>query len=348
MLEDPSFPILLEDTIVLRDTRYICLAGLVILLYDVLLTLDAEVKYVWSMLKSPHTLVSIMFIANRYGNIVLLAVLNAQFMGLWPSGRPTHQFCESFTITTNLLIFIALASINAGVPVRRAWFTLAGARQFKVAKCLAAAYGAYFVGSAGLLLYGSLMDHEHLAVHGTCVNHLPRWLNKWLFWLPSIVLNTVAFTMSIIRLHEHVKGVNASSIIRTAYGDGMLYYFISVAFDVWNILYWALGSSRYRHTLSLASTLATMTILSQRLVIRLRTSDDFDYNTDHTAGACSTDFEITTGDRPVSPLVFSEVLPKQTRAPPPCSRAWRWPASRNQARLSHISEEVEMSIRSES
>ncbi|KZT29490.1 hypothetical protein NEOLEDRAFT_1128256 [Neolentinus lepideus HHB14362 ss-1] len=333
----------LEDTIALRNTRYTCLASLVVLIYDIILTFDAELQYVWTMLKPPHTYVSIVFITNRYGNIVLLALLNAQFTGLWFLDGST--FCEAFTVITNLLILIALASINVAVPIRRAWGAWVGSHQFKTTKYLAAISTIYFVASAALLLYGSLAQRVRIVVHGTCVNLLPRWL--WAFWLPSIILNSIAFSLSFVKLHDHVKNSNASYIVRTAYSDGMLYYVISVALDTWNILYWALGTSIYRHTLSLTLTLAIMNILSQRLVVRLRASDALDCTIDHEAGSYSNELEIATGSRPVSPLVFEEVLSKQPRTAPLSTKMCRYPTSRSRARLSHISEEIEMTVRSE-
>ncbi|TCD64734.1 hypothetical protein EIP91_003690 [Steccherinum ochraceum] len=44
-------------------TRYFSAAGLAVLLYDHLLTLDVEIKYVW---RAPPSLPKIAFLFNRY------------------------------------------------------------------------------------------------------------------------------------------------------------------------------------------------------------------------------------------------------------------------------------------
>ncbi|EPQ58919.1 hypothetical protein GLOTRDRAFT_135927 [Gloeophyllum trabeum ATCC 11539] len=150
-------------------------------------------------------------------------------------------------------------------------------------------------------------------------------------------LNTTAFTLTSLKLRRHLQPLGSSYIVKTAYNDSLLCFIFSVTIDVWNILYWALSDSRYRHTLSLMLTLALTNVVSQRLVVRLRASDELDYNEDHILGTFSKELDIIA--RPASPMIFEEVPKSPTNNVRTDIYEFRRPG-----RLSHISEEVELTV----
>lgn len=96
--------------------RYVSLAGLVILLYDHLLTLDDEIRYVW---KTQWTVPKCLFLLNRYTVPTAMILHTWQLMGL-ANPPPTNTFCK---VWLPLALYLGILSIANGgfIVLLRLW-----------------------------------------------------------------------------------------------------------------------------------------------------------------------------------------------------------------------------------
>ncbi|OJA17249.1 hypothetical protein AZE42_12567, partial [Rhizopogon vesiculosus] len=70
-------------------------AGHTFLVYDYFLTLDDEISYIWN---SPWTVVKVLFLVNRYGNLVVQTYIRLEEAGLL--AHNSESFCLSFALLT--------------------------------------------------------------------------------------------------------------------------------------------------------------------------------------------------------------------------------------------------------
>ncbi|CDO69589.1 hypothetical protein BN946_scf184759.g29 [Trametes cinnabarina] len=98
-------------------TRCLSVAGYAILLYECLVTFPDEVQYIWP---TRWSAVKVIYMLNRYGNLLLIGLANAQLTGLWWSQLPS--FCFRITLVLSFFQFVSFASIHVLVLLR-AWAT---------------------------------------------------------------------------------------------------------------------------------------------------------------------------------------------------------------------------------
>lgn len=93
----------------LRDLKfsgYTCGAGMVVLLYDFILTMPEEIKYVWAS-KQRLSMVRAMYFWNRYFIPPWIIVANFNLSGL--RGPLTNQFCKVFVPSLAIVQGVSIA-----------------------------------------------------------------------------------------------------------------------------------------------------------------------------------------------------------------------------------------------
>ncbi|KAG2072387.1 hypothetical protein BDR04DRAFT_984472, partial [Suillus decipiens] len=97
--------------------------GYTVLIYDYLLTLNDEILYIWN---APWTIVKVLFLINRYGNLAGQTLVQLEEAGILAHSQFTFidlwmvQFCQRFTIVTSFIMVISSESIHILV-LTRAW-----------------------------------------------------------------------------------------------------------------------------------------------------------------------------------------------------------------------------------
>lgn len=123
-------------------TRYVSGAGLVVLLYDHLLTLDDEVRYVWS---APTTLAKVLFLVLRYMVPVFLLGQTVTRSGL-PIIPMSDLACKAWTGASVYAGWLSIGISNF-VVLLRIWTTLPRGHRL-IAWSLAFFVGVQLVGLA--------------------------------------------------------------------------------------------------------------------------------------------------------------------------------------------------------
>lgn len=90
----------------LQVSSYTCGAGMVVLLYDFILTIPEEVKYVWSG-KQRLSMVRAMYFWNRYFTVPWIIVANYHIAGL--RGPLSNQFCKVFIPSLAIVQGVSIA-----------------------------------------------------------------------------------------------------------------------------------------------------------------------------------------------------------------------------------------------
>ncbi|KAI0355316.1 hypothetical protein OH77DRAFT_1479766 [Trametes cingulata] len=282
--------------------RALNLAGYTILLYECILTFPDEVQYIWP---TRWSMVKIIYMFNRYGNITFVALADLQLLGVWWDSSPA--FCFDVTLVMSFVQLLSFALIHILVLLR-AWATWG--RQKRMLTVLGALFGVYACVSIAMLVYGLIDGGEDAfpfsSITKTCISTLPP--HAWILWVPSLILEcaTFALTMASIRqfnVHRHFR--EHSTIVQVICRDGVAYFFIALFSSSFNILVWARDSNRPLNMLSSSFTLCLMIVAGQRLVLDLRKVTDHDgLSTTRVGREIERAIEALPRSRSRSPIVF--------------------------------------------
>ncbi|KAI0682617.1 hypothetical protein C8Q76DRAFT_321864 [Earliella scabrosa] len=247
--------------------RALSLAGYAIFLYDFFAAIPDEVTYIWS---TRWSAVKVIYLLNRYGNLVFLALADLQIMGLWRSDART--FCFTSTLVLSLLQFASFASIHVLVLLR-AWAMWG--RHVKILAVLAKLFVAYAVITGSLLTWGivSTGNDAYPMSHivGTCVGYIPSY--AWAIWIPSLVLECVIFGLTMASVRQYKLNITLArqlTLIQVIFRDGVAYFIITLFSNLFNIFMWAYHADRPLNLLANTFTLCLMLVAGQRLVLDLR------------------------------------------------------------------------------
>ncbi|KAJ7339020.1 hypothetical protein DFH08DRAFT_964072 [Mycena albidolilacea] len=228
-----------------RMIRYFFLAGLAFLIYDHLLTLEAEVKFVWSAKLGPGTC---WFFAVRY--IALSANIG---VAVYYFRDLDHE--EALIETTLSIRVFAMYGLNKWILV-----------------CLLAAVGV--MGSVGLWASVTYGQHANIpAVPGVVGCHalytatVARSAGTW---EALVVCDILVFALTVRRAYiQRDSPLYAGSLIQRMATDGSMYFGIIVLANLANVLTFYLGHGLVPGFLSWFTTSLSVTLLS-RLMLNLQ------------------------------------------------------------------------------
>ncbi|KAH9899472.1 hypothetical protein C8Q73DRAFT_322722 [Cubamyces lactineus] len=291
-----------EDLFVVRSLSF---AGYIILLYECIASFPDEVKYIWP---TPWSTVKTIYLAIRYGNLVLIGLTNAQLAGIW--WIPSRTFCFRVTLGLSFMQFASFASVHVLVLLR-AWATWG--RRKNMLALLVILFFIYASASIAFLAYGIIeagYDAYPLSsITRTCIGVLPPF--AWLLWVPSLLLEcaTFALTMASIRQYKvHRCFREQPALVQIICRDAVGYFLVTLFSNIFNILVWAQDANRPLNMLSNSFTLCLMNVAAQRLVLDLRKETDFDgLSTTRVGREVERAIEALPRSRSPSPIVFVEV-----------------------------------------
>ncbi|KAI0638558.1 hypothetical protein C8Q77DRAFT_1154181 [Trametes polyzona] len=310
-----------QDLFVVRS---LTLAGYVILLCECVVTFPDEVKYIWP---TRWSMVKVIYLLNRYGNIVFLGLADAQLMGIW--WNPSPDFCFRATLLLSFVQLISFALVHVLVLLR-AWATWG--RQKKMLTILGSLFLLYASVSIAMLVYGVIDSGDDAyplsSVTKTCIGMLPA--HAWVLWVPGLTLECATFVLTMVSIRQynvHRHWRDHSSVVRIIYRDGVAYFFVTLFSNAFNILVWARDADRPLNMLSTSFTLCLMIVAGQRLVLDLRkVTDAHDgLSTTRVGREVERAIEALGPSRSPSPIVFVDHRSGYTPAPgtptsPGCAR----------------------------
>ncbi|KAI0832806.1 hypothetical protein BC628DRAFT_1415050 [Trametes gibbosa] len=308
----------IQDLFVVRS---VSLAGYVILFYECLVTFPDEVRYIWP---TRWSLVKIIYLLNRYGNVILLGLAEAQLMGIW--WNPSPYFCFRSTLLFSFVQFVSFALIHVLVLLR-AWATWG--RQRRMLTILGSLFIVYASVSIAMLIYGVIEAGEGAyplaAVTRSCIGLFPPY--AWVLWIPrqvrylcelrtstyrcviSLVLECATFILTMTSIRQfnlHRNFFAQSTIVRVICRDGVAYFLVTLFSNTFNIVVWARASDRALNMLSTSFTLCLMIVAGQRLVLDLRkVTGEFDgLSTTRVGREVERAIDALPRSRSPSPIVF--------------------------------------------
>ncbi|KAH7924533.1 hypothetical protein BV22DRAFT_1013153 [Leucogyrophana mollusca] len=145
----------ISDIRIVRSTSF---CSYVLLVWDFFLTIEDEITYIWG---SPRSAVKILYLCNRYGNLLMQPISLAQTTGLLNINESsvcglmdrltnTHQVCLAYVWIRSLGQFLSYGSVHILILLR-AWVLSGRGRNATIG--LFAAFMVYFVSCLALMIY---------------------------------------------------------------------------------------------------------------------------------------------------------------------------------------------------
>ncbi|KAJ7106700.1 hypothetical protein C8R44DRAFT_987313 [Mycena epipterygia] len=264
-----------------RIYRSFVVAGLVILVYDHLLTLGSEVKYVWSSKLRPSTC---WFLAVRYIGLIASIIISVFYFGDLSHERYGPS-CSTFTPAQQLVPY----SLSC-VKMQLAWEFLLVIQEVLVECTLGlrvfAMYGlnlwilTCLLGAGGLsasLALWSIVKYGHpqmLSAPGLsgCHTAIPRTSAFRLAgaWEAQLVCDTLVFALTVRRayIQRRTSPRWTGTLVETMVTDGAMYFGMIVIANLANLTTFYTGDILLSGFLSWFTTSLSVTLLS-RLMLNL-------------------------------------------------------------------------------
>ncbi|KAG8863492.1 hypothetical protein FRB96_008232 [Tulasnella sp. 330] len=225
----------------IQASRYLSAAGFFILLYDHLITFSEEVELIW---KGPLSLVSFLFLLNRYAVPIIIAV----------------DLCDVWIWAESILQILSLAIAHALVAIR---VRVLWNNEPRVKTLINVAGAAYLITTLVLtnwIVNGFQPTVGWLSTLNLCYAAIPHSA-AWIF-VPSLLLECLLFGLTVTRAIQHrQRDLSVTTgVVGVLYRDGCA---------VFNILVWA----ALRPSLIVLAkffTFSLITVMASRIVLNLR------------------------------------------------------------------------------
>ncbi|KAG0698165.1 hypothetical protein DFH29DRAFT_1081921 [Suillus ampliporus] len=250
-------------------------AGHTLLVYDYLLTLKDEISYIWN---APWTAVKVLFLLNRYGNLIGQTFIRLEEAGLL--AHNSQEFCHRFAVSTTCFMFLSTESIHI-IVLKRAW-AIWGTRKI-VTKILIWSYVSYILLVVAASAYSVNASHgvfPQLNVIKICAATMPKYL--WLVYLGSLILDTLLFVLtmrSLWRYSREFYHLYPSNLLRVLVRDAIMFYIVSVFGSALTIASLTSHSHNPKYFLGKGFASPLISVAGQRLVLNLRRLKTRTYST---------------------------------------------------------------------
>jgi len=256
----------------MRNTRILELGSMILVLFDILITLEQEIKLVW---RRPMNVASVLYLVNRY--FVLVQTVFYVISGLNPSYSGA---CEHLSIYSNIWsVPFVLTSLHSLVILR---LTALFRPQPIVVIFLWALLLVSFASTlavAGLLSSQVSVIPSPVPSHAGCFFTLLKTSygvisNPGVIWIPSIIVELVVSTFAAAKLIPLLTHSRKSPFIVVLFRNNILYCLARISLMVLNTLLFTLqvnldtlGMGLSEPQLCIASVFSSRQFLSMREVM---------------------------------------------------------------------------------
>ncbi|KAI6126102.1 hypothetical protein EDD16DRAFT_354535 [Pisolithus croceorrhizus] len=229
-------------------------AGYTLLVHDYFLTLSDEVEYIWS---APWTPVKSIYLANRYIALLGQTVICMQTTGFVAA---VTGGCEFYAIFFGAYILVSLETAHVFL---RAWAIWGGNR--RILWFVVIAYVTSLVSIVAAVTKGQDFSNFEPTVASGCDRPVPD--RAWLFYLVSLVVDSLLFCITMSGLRSYSKSFNGSlELIHVLMRGAIAFYVVNVCYGVLGIVCW----TRYQNSPSSFTVtglfIPVLAICSQRVV----------------------------------------------------------------------------------
>ncbi|GLB34220.1 hypothetical protein LshimejAT787_0111040 [Lyophyllum shimeji] len=248
-------------------TRCAACAGCALVWWEWLITLDDEVTHIWP---TKWTATKIIFLVNRYINLLLQPAVAVHFAGFSPT--TSAWVCRFYIIAYGSVVFLSLASIHALVVVRT--WVVCGQRPW-VTAVLVAAYIIYASSCLSLLIYSfAKIEEKHTrSTDGVCISFVDE--RATVLWIISLGLEYACFALIICNSWLHRKGTDPAfrqlSPIRRKICTAAKFFvlYTSVHYTV-DIILWSIYGKRPYNMIAVTLMYCLTNVAGQRFVLDIR------------------------------------------------------------------------------
>lgn len=242
-------------------------AGHTVLIYDYFLTFSNEIRYIWN---APWTVVKVMFLINRYGNLAGQTAIRLEEAGLL--AHNSQSFCQTFALTTTFFMVLSSESIHILVLIR-AW-AIWGTRR-GVTNLLVGSYVVYILIMLGIATLGAKHDSneefQYLDLAKICVSALPKYM--WLCYIGSLILDAVVFVLtarSLRRYSREFQCLYPSSLLHLLVRDATMFFVLSMFNNAMMITSWTVYSNGPNNFIPKGFSGPLLSVAGQRVVLNLK------------------------------------------------------------------------------
>lgn len=242
-------------------------AGHTVLIYDYFLTFSNEIRYIWN---APWTVVKVMFLINRYGNLAGQTAIRLEEAGLL--AHNSQSFCQTFALTTTFFMVLSSESIHILVLIR-AW-AIWGTRR-GVTNLLVGSYVVYILIMLGIATLGAKHDSneefQYLDLAKICVSALPKYM--WLCYIGSFILDAVVFVLtarSLRRYSREFQCLYPSSLLHLLVRDATMFFVLSMFNNAMMITSWTVYSNGPNNFIPKGFSGPLLSVAGQRVVLNLK------------------------------------------------------------------------------
>ncbi|KAG2124453.1 hypothetical protein DEU56DRAFT_595995 [Suillus clintonianus] len=241
-------------------------AGYTLLVYDYLLSFKYEVFYIWN---APWTVLKVLFLFNRYGNLIGQTAIQLEEAGLLVHG--SQVFCQRFAFFTTCFMYLSTESIHIVVLIR-AW-AIWGTRK-RVTMILIGSYTLYIVMllvSSASVLHLSTIPYLYLDVIHVCVVTVPKYV--WLGYIGSFILDIILFVLTMRSLWKYsreFRHLYPSDLLRVLFRDAIIFFLVSMFSNAFIVASWTAFRGDPKYFLGKGFATPLLSVAGQRLVLNLR------------------------------------------------------------------------------
>ncbi|KAG8735970.1 hypothetical protein FRC10_009945 [Ceratobasidium sp. 414] len=206
--------------------------GYTALIYDYFLTVADEIRYVW---KAEKTLVTVLFLVNRYVTFVVLAV------DMYDKGGTvsyiSDRFCFSWYFVEGAWYVTSFGIIHALVAMRIVFTALISraGEPFWIHVGINLTHASELRYDT-IRTYSSAMfslDYTISVSTGGPIRYLPLMLLSWACWVPPLTLEAVLFVLSCIQASKAGRYTSRTPLLRILVRDGT-FHFLVIVCKWWN------------------------------------------------------------------------------------------------------------------
>ncbi|KAL1743206.1 hypothetical protein HDZ31DRAFT_65264 [Schizophyllum fasciatum] len=227
--QDEALEALVQTLKDVRATRYVTAVGVVILLYDHLLTLKDEVDLVW---KARLTIAQIFFLFLRYIPLVGVIIQNIQLSGLVPMHLPDN-FCKVYMDVATYFGAITMA-ISDFLVLLRLW--VIWDRNRRLVACSLVGYIVTQLANIACVTFAVVTMTPALAFSDDlrmCVFTKDVHISS--LWMPGLIFDVCIFIATVCNALQRPMSAN-SSMAKALYRDGFAYFLVLTSLRSTNLV----------------------------------------------------------------------------------------------------------------
>jgi len=246
-------------------TRYLTLAGLVVCVWDTVLTFPQELDLVW---RTRLTVPKIAYLINKYA---VCGFLGFFFSNMTSQGDTTMTRCASSMFVLAVVGVVSIALANGLVLLRV--YVLWGRRRV-IGIALVGGYAVTYALVLAFVILSAQSLHDNASYNSefeSCVvAKNPRLLVG--VWAPILANDIYAFALIFINALDRPRGLD-EQIVKVLYRDGLTLFIIVLFLRLMDLVISAAAPAALTF-LGLAFVWAMVTVIVSRLILKLYAAEE--------------------------------------------------------------------------